>query len=435
MAVVKGPSVRATLVRLCLWAGALALLMICAGCGRSEARGRVVIRFSIWGAGPDFKHWQETVRQFNDSQSRVFVDLEHVQGAGYGNKMMSMLVGRAAPDVMAYTDKWFLSFARFGVFEDLGPYLEKDPEIKKTDFFPQFLRDFTYKGRQYGLPWDGHTVLMYYNKDLFAREGLPEPAADWTWDDFLRYAKALTKDTDGDGRVDQFGFIAPLWLNGFVWVWDAGGADLNEEKTRCLMDSPQSIRGLRFQHDLIFKHHVCPQTKEMAGMSQDSLFNAGKVAMAMGGAYWMAFCRELTGVNWDVVMPPRGPASQWSRRTSDGVTMWKETPHKKEAWQWIRYLLSDKGQARIASLGRGIPARRNMAYSTAFLRPDLPQHTIRFLDALPHARPQAINEKAEEINVIYGREWDLLLLGKDPTAVGRDTAREINDILSGRTRL
>jgi hypothetical protein len=76
-----------------------------------------------------------------------------------------------------------------------------------------------------------------------------------------------------------------------------------------------------------------------------------------------------------------------------------------------------------------------MAYSTAFLRPDLPQHTIRFLDALPHARPQAINEKAEEINVIYGREWDLLLLGKDPTAVGRDTAREINDILSGRTRL
>ncbi len=84
-------------MRVSLWAGALALLLPCAGCGRTKARGAVVIRFSIWGAGPDFKHWQETVRQFNDSQSRVFVDLEHVQGAGYGNKMMSMLVGRAAP--------------------------------------------------------------------------------------------------------------------------------------------------------------------------------------------------------------------------------------------------------------------------------------------------------------------------------------------------
>jgi multiple sugar transport system substrate-binding protein len=426
-------SPRRWVARLALVGAVLALA--CGGCGRNPARGRVPIRFSVWGTGQDFKHWGGTVRQFNESQRRVWVELELVQGAGYSNKMLSMLVGHCAPDVMAFLDKPFFQFAQYGVFEDLGPYLEKDQEIRKSDFFPQFLKAFSYHGRQLGLPWDGHTVLVYYNKDLFAREGLPEPKADWRWDDFVRVTKALTKDTDGDGRVDQFGFIAPMWLNELVWVWGAGGRDLNPEMTRCVTDSPGTIRGLRFQRDLVFKYHVCPQAREMAGMNQDSLFNAGRLAMALGGAYWMAFCRELTGVNWDVVMPPRGPAGQWSRMTTDGITMWRESPHKPEAWAFIRYLLSDRGQARIASLGRGIPARRKMAYSPAFLRPDLPQHTIRFLEALPRARPQSINDKTDEMNTVYDREWDRMLLGEDPAATGKAMARQINVILSGRGAL
>lgn len=417
--------------RLLRWLAAGALVVVAAGCGPDPARGRVSIRFSIWGAGADFKHWQGTVKQFNDSQQRVWVELELVQGAGYQNKMLSMLVGRCAPDVMGFLDKPFFKFSEYGVFEDLDPYLKKDGQIRKSDFFPQFLKAFTYHGRQLGLPWDGHTVLIYYNKDLFAREGLPGPKEDWTWDDFVRAAKILTKDTDGDGRVDQFGFIAPMWLNQLVWIFGAGGSDLNPEMTRCVLDTPEAIRGLQFQYDLIFKHHVCPQVREMAGMNQDSLFNSGKLAMALGGAYWMAFCRELKDVNWDVVMPPRGPAGQWSRLTSDGVVMWKDTPHKQEAWAFIRFLLSDQGQARIASLGRGIPARRKMAYSPAFLRPDLPQHTIRFLEALPRARPQSINNKTDEMNTVYDRDWDFLLSGKDPAAVGREMTADINAILWG----
>ena len=414
---------------------AIGMALACGGCGQDPARGRVVIRFSMWGSGPDFKQWQGTVQQFNESQRDVWVDLEFIDSSSYGNKLLSMLVGHCAPDVMGILDKAFPQFSQYGVFEDLGPYLEKDPEIRRSDFIPEFLRSFTYHGRQLGLPWDGHTVLMYYNKDLFAREGLPEPKADWTWDDFLRAAKALTKDTDGDGRIDQFGFISPGWFNELVWLWGGGGYDLNPPMTRCVVDSPGAIRGLQFQYDLVFKYHVCPQVREMAQMGQDSLFNAGKLGMGLGGTYWMAFCRELTGVNWDVVMPPRGPGGQYSRLTSDGIAMWKDSPHKKEAWVWIRYLLSDRGQARIASLGRGIPARRKMAYTSAFLRPDRPQHTIRFLEALPHARPQSINEKTSEMQTIYDREWERLLLGRDPAAVAKSMTTQINVVLSGRGAL
>ena len=37
---------------------------------------------------------------------------------------------------------------------------------------------------------------------------------EWTWDKMLEYAKNLTRDTDGDGIIDQWGL--GVWT-GRVW--------------------------------------------------------------------------------------------------------------------------------------------------------------------------------------------------------------------------
>ena len=38
------------------------------------------------------------------------------------------------------------------------------------------------------------------------------PDADWSWDDLYRICKKVTKDLDGDGRLDQFGTYNYGWL-------------------------------------------------------------------------------------------------------------------------------------------------------------------------------------------------------------------------------
>ena len=66
---------------------------------------------------------------------------------------------------------------------------------------------------------------MLYRTDRFEEAGLDVPT---TWDEFLECAKALTKDSDGDGEIDQWGFsmvgsnnssgqsrfMSYLWSNG-----------------------------------------------------------------------------------------------------------------------------------------------------------------------------------------------------------------------------
>lgn len=48
-------------------------------------------------------------------------------------------------------------------------------------------------------------AVLFYNKDLFRKNGLVYPSDKWNWDDYRITGSKLTKDTNNDGKLDQFG--------------------------------------------------------------------------------------------------------------------------------------------------------------------------------------------------------------------------------------
>ena len=82
---------------------------------------------------------------------------------------------------------------------------QRSEEIAAADYYPQPMEAFTFDGELMCLPQNLSSLVVYYNRDLFDAAGLADPAMNWTWDDFLAAAQALTRDTDGDGAIDQFG--------------------------------------------------------------------------------------------------------------------------------------------------------------------------------------------------------------------------------------
>ncbi len=63
------------------------------------------------------------------------------------------------------------------------------------------------------MPKDTSPVGIFFNKGLFDKFGVPYPPEDeWTWDQFAETVKKLTKDTDGDGKTDVWGFAFPSWV-------------------------------------------------------------------------------------------------------------------------------------------------------------------------------------------------------------------------------
>ena len=168
------------------------------------------------------------------TQPTIDVTLAHIPSqSDYRARLATDYAAGTPPDVA------LLSYRRAGAFiaadqlDPLGPYLDASDVIQPDDFYPVTLESFTWNGELMCIPQNISSLVVYYNRDLFAAAGLPEPADDWTWDDFLDAAVALTRDLDGDGATDQYGLGVEASLYRLSpFVWQNGGRIVDDPLTR-----------------------------------------------------------------------------------------------------------------------------------------------------------------------------------------------------------
>ncbi|HBG09460.1 MAG TPA: hypothetical protein DDX25_05535 [Firmicutes bacterium] len=102
-----------------------------------------------------------------------------------------------------------------------------------------------------GTPDDyGHAPFAVVNLDMFEREGLPDPYelyenGEWNWKIVEEIGRQVTRDTDGDGVVDQWAlaFIDPMFM-----IFSNGGAITrlgDDGRVYYALDEPQAINALR----------------------------------------------------------------------------------------------------------------------------------------------------------------------------------------------
>src|SRR5204862_4320520 len=153
---------------------------------------------------------------------------------------------------------------------------------------PAVLAVFRRGGGVCGLP-RGYTPLMVVcNRDLLDRAAIPYPTDDWTWDAFLRAAQRLTRDRDGDGRMDQWGAAfdrrPSFWL---PWIWAGGGDVLCPDGRRAsgCLDAPATVAAIRWYAGWVKRWGVAPRPHDpsTSGVEIARLFAAGRVAVVTGG--------------------------------------------------------------------------------------------------------------------------------------------------------
>src|SRR5207302_9594903 len=104
----------------------------------------------------------------------------------------------------------------------------------------------------------------------------------------LRIAKQLTRDTDGDGAIDQWGTYVDrrpfFWI---PWVWAGGGDVLCPEGRRAggCLDAPATIEAIRWYAGWMTTQGIAPRTQPQLQSVGDNLgaFQAGPVAMSTNG--------------------------------------------------------------------------------------------------------------------------------------------------------
>lgn len=71
---------------------------------------------------------------------------------------------------------------------------------------------------------------MFVNKTLLQQEGISLPKDNWSLEEFYNVCRQLTKDSNNDGIIDQYGCYNYEWINAIY----ASGIELfNETGTTC----------------------------------------------------------------------------------------------------------------------------------------------------------------------------------------------------------
>ncbi|MCD6405020.1 MAG: extracellular solute-binding protein, partial [Planctomycetes bacterium] len=140
-------------------------------------------------------------------------------------KLEFMIVANIPPDVSGIEQPNLPKFIYLDAVEPLDKWIKNDSEFDPSALFPQCMDEGNWDNIQYAIPKAFSTVCLFYNKDLLDEAGVDYPNRDWTRDDLLAAAKKLTKDRDGDGRIDQWGFFTNNnhWHRYSAWIWMTGG--------------------------------------------------------------------------------------------------------------------------------------------------------------------------------------------------------------------
>jgi multiple sugar transport system substrate-binding protein len=395
--------------------------------GAAPAQETVTLRYTTVGWGGWLSEpWMEAVSQFNDSQGRIQVSYEDI-AEGY-QKVMAQAAGEVGADTYCFETKYMFGFAARGFFAPLDDFVAQSPVVQQDAYFAEDWGEMFWSGKMYLAPFDNSPAMLWYNTDLFDEAGVAYPPTtfddpNWTWESFLDTTQQLTT---GEGADRIFGWVGERgWPYQLNWIWSNGGWLLNEEKTECVIDMPETIQALQWSADLIHEHQVWPAADQIIQGGNSAMFFGRRGAIAQKGTWWAIDMKAQEGLNWNIAPQPMGPAGTLVRNPLDAWGIWSGTPHPQESWEFIEFLSQPDVLAILVRAGLSV-SRREVLLSDTFLKQE-PQHVHwnLFVEALDgHVRRHPDTAIFNEMNDILAPAWDAVLAGAQ---TAEQMAHEVKD--------
>lgn len=407
---------------------ALAMTLCLLAAPASAESGKVKLTLSHWGSTTDVAVYQARVDLFNAQSDTTEIEVIYIPD-DYATKVTTALTAETAADIIIVAEE-ANAFAYRGQLLPLNDYLDA-AGINLVDQVGQAcVNAYSYNGQTYGVADRAGCSVVYYNKDLFDAADVSYPTIDWTRDDFLAAAKAISTDADVADKV--WGYVQedwfPYWMS---WIYGGGGAVV-DENGEIVVNSPENVASLTFMRDLVSVHGVTPSRSQMAsigtGATASSLFASGKAAMYCTGAWGIASFKDVEGLNWDM-------APLWDKAApafGSALCINAKTKYPDEAFEAVKFLSGEASHRVLAENCQDVPANLTVLNSDSFLKANWSEREINmnvFVDSVPITfAPPTLPEWASWTSV-WGELLDPIYDGEgDPAAILEEMQAEMQQV-------
>ena len=275
------------------------------------------------------------IKKFEKTHPHVKVVYESgIPKKDYADWLAEQVLKGEQPDLFMVPENDFSMLASAGALKSLDTLLTND---ERTAFYPVAYEAGQYQGVSYALPVESNPIMMCVNKDLLEKEGISIPESGWTLDDFYEICKKVTKDTNGDGVVDQYGITDYTWQQALV----AYGGHLTD-KSGINVDSSEMHQALAFMSklDMLSQHYKVT--------SHD--FDEGRVAFyPMSLAQYRTYkpypyhVAKYSSFSWTCIPMPTANSKVMGTQVKTSLFgMSSNTKQEKLAWEFMLLLSQDK---------------------------------------------------------------------------------------------
>jgi len=383
------------------------VLAVIASAGFAAAEEKVHLDYAFWIDAHDRPIFEAAVEEFEENNPHIEVQISSWGWGEFYEKMLILATAGDSPDVFGGTSTWIPGYIHHQMVMNLEPFINSDSDFDRHDFFPSVMEGYSdAEGNWIGLPYDASGMAYFANLDMIEDAGLFPPFDPWSWDDLVGYGRKLTRDTSGDGQVDQFALPSiPCWgsirdLDGYLRSF--GARTVSRDGREFVLNSSQGINAIQFFADLRWVHHIAPQPGESAS------FQAGTAAMYDDGPWAIIWRRADCDFNWDITYIPGEKRS--GTYIGSGFFISSKTSHPQEAWLLLKHMTSTEFLSKmIAEPGRGAPGR--ISSWEHLVKPGVPPQRIHVLQEelmwLEPTFPNIINFRELSNNIINPELWEV----------------------------
>ncbi|HVN53042.1 MAG TPA: extracellular solute-binding protein [Anaerolineaceae bacterium] len=134
--------------------------------------------------------WQKLADEYHAAHPNVTIEITVLENEAFKTKMTTVMQSGQPPDIFQSWGGGLMNqYADAGLLKDITADLDADGGAWRSTFSPGALGVYSYKGKNYGVPWDMGMVGCWYNKALFSKAGISNPPA--TWSELLEDVKKL----------------------------------------------------------------------------------------------------------------------------------------------------------------------------------------------------------------------------------------------------
>lgn len=401
-----------------LLAGFMAIIMaagMVTGCGQSASpensggEGKVTIKVALWDYS-NTQYYKTMFDAFMEKYPDITVEPVEFSADEYDNTITTQLGGKQDFDVVFTKGTPALSALILqGHVLALDDIMEKDPSFNKEAYLG-LLDQLQLDGKTYAVPFRKDNNMIFYNKDLFDKAGVPYPEDGMTMKEYHELAAEMT---GGSGNEKVYGAHVHTWpSNVYNFARRIEAFDQLDKDTYMNL-KPYYEEILAMQDEGVIQDYGALKA---SNLHYSGVFYNQQTAMLQIGSWFINMCLEnVNDFDWGCCSIPNEEGAG-NTNAIGGVTpvsIGAYAKHPEEAWKFITSVCGEDGAVLLAETGI-VPGYNSEKISGVFdslpeKYPNAPENLSQYIDVDKYVVEQRMDKLTKEIDNIIEEQHSAIM--------------------------